>query len=157
MPESKSGALPLGDSPREPVALRNLQGAAKHRSGWRFSARARNPAIPARTIKDSACSAAASAKNAAKTQLPEPDMPIGAAPAVPRESASRQAAISGNREAATACRSLRPYPSEKTAIFAEAPLRVNSGAAKIAAVSTFTGGVSTRNQVGGKLTASSAS
>ena len=38
------------------------------------------------------------------------------------------------------------------AIFAERLLRVNSGAAKTAAVATCTGGVTTTNQVGGKLT-----
>ena len=51
-----------------------------------------------------------------------------------QDSAATQAATSGNRAATTRCRSLPPYPSEKTAIFADSLCRVNSGAAKMSLV-----------------------
>src|SRR6478736_8015290 len=165
MPESKSGALPLGDSPRETVRAReHHQREANDHSGWRFSARATNPAVspafpPAlspvpsvtRGTRESARCAAYSEAKAANTHAPDPVIRAADAGAA-RDSAARQPAISGNRADATACRSLRPYPSEKTAIFADWLCRVNSGAANMALVETSIGGDNTTNQVCGRLT-----
>src|SRR6476660_6484425 len=165
MPESKSGALPLGDSPRETVRAREHQREANDHSGWRFSARATNPAVsPAfppvpsvtRGIRESACRAAYSEAKAANTLAPDPVIRAPDAGAA-CDSAATQPATSGNRAATTACRSLRPYPSEKTAIFADSLCRVNSGAAKMSLVETLIGGDNTTNQVCGRLTGSSTS
>ena len=127
-----------------------LRQAYSH-NGWRASERATNPVMPLGICESARC-AASSAANAAKMHAPDPVI-RAPDPIDSRASASRQREISGKRAAATEYRSLRPYHSEKTAIFADSLLRVNSGAEKIALVDTSIGGVITANHVVGNVVA----
>src|SRR3954467_14924338 len=113
MPESKSGALPLGDSPAvlltlRPAALQPCsEGHANAARGWHGSVRATKPRAPCSPFNPAAHAALArcSESKQAKTQPPDP---LIRAVLECKARLARAAATSGYRAVVTACRSLRP-------------------------------------------------
>jgi hypothetical protein len=140
MPESKSGALPLGDSPKSLI-----QGFVHRMTIQSFCDKPFH--IIWNLFKSSLC-CQRSVANSANTHAPEP---LIAAIVVFSScfSHSKHLATSGYKRQTTDSRSLCPCQTEKGGILMGIVLRVNSLLAKISAVDTCTDGTRTRYQAGG--------
>ena len=142
MPESKSGALPLGYTPT----------AGCTASGWRLMPRATKPPHP-----DGACAKISRPRTRSGTSMNNPDpLPVIRASPKPRNHLRQRPTIGYCRQV-TGSRSFRTLPVKRPGIVRRGVSRVNSGSLKIRAVSTHTGGIRTQYQRPGRSSGDSCS